>query len=70
MNNIKNVEVQETALSDSIGTTNFYIYDAHLGNITGDLYSFRGEPITVPKTTMDDLVNKKEIVPPILLKLS
>lgn len=69
MNNVKNVEIIESALSDSSGTTNFFIHGEGHGNITGDIYEFKEKPIKVPKNTIDELVAKNEIPPPDFVKI-
>lgn len=68
MNDIENVEVHELALSDSKGTTNFYIYNKGHGNITGKIYDIK-ETITVPKDTIDNLVENNYIPAPSFIKM-
>lgn len=69
INDIKNVEVHDVALSDSNGTTNFYIYNEGHGNITGDIYKFKENPLKVPKTSIDEIVYTKEIPAPDFVKI-
>ena len=64
LNNLKNVEIMETALSDKEGK---FFFDTSIDSFQGRI-SAKGD-IKVNSTTLDRLVNNGNILPPDLLKI-